>query len=74
MHPLAVVFTLTTVTPPAAEPASSTHVAIERTRLTAEDLRVWPSVDANDPKNNEAIACLRRFFEKKLDPEATNDY
>jgi hypothetical protein len=74
MHLLAVVFTLTTAAPPAPIQASSTHVAVERTRLTAEDLRVWPSVDASDPKNNEAIACLRRFFEKKLDSDATNDY
>ena len=38
------------------------------------DLRITACVDTSDQGNREAIACLRRFFAKKLDDEAENDY
>lgn len=43
-------------------------------RLTDSDLRISPTVDTAQATNREAIACLRRFFTKKLDMEAGNDF
>ncbi len=46
----------------------------ETVQLTDADLRIDPSVDTVQIANQEAIACLRRFLTKKLDPEAGNDF
>lgn len=42
--------------------------------LTATDLRLADTVDTTSAAHREAIACLRRFFTKKLDQEEGNDY
>ena len=38
------------------------------------DLRIWPTVDTTDALNAEAIACLRRFCQHKLDTSRANDF
>ena len=59
-----------------ANEAVSTPVVEQQAHvsLTESDLRIAPAVDTVDATNREAIACLRRFFKKKLDPEAGNDF
>lgn len=42
--------------------------------LTESDVRIHPSVDTTAAAEREAIACLRRFFTKKLVHDAGNDY
>ena len=42
--------------------------------LTESDVRIHPSVDTTAAAEREAIACLRRFFAKKLVHDAGNDY
>lgn len=37
-------------------------------------LRIWPTVDTSDALNTEAIACLRRFCQFKLDTSRANDF
>jgi hypothetical protein len=37
-------------------------------------LRIWPTVDTTDALNTEAIACLRRFCQFKLDTTRANDF
>jgi hypothetical protein len=37
-------------------------------------LRIWPTVDTTDALNAEAIACLRRFCQFKLDTSRANDF
>lgn len=41
---------------------------------TFGDLRILPAVDTTDAFNAEAIACLRRFCQNKLDTTKGNDY
>lgn len=55
----------------AAQPALEQRASL---RLTDEDLRISPIVDTVLASNREAVACLRRFLTKKLDPEAGNDF
>lgn len=44
------------------------------TRLSSTDLRIAATVDTSLAVDQEAIACLRRFFVQKLDTAASNDY
>jgi len=43
-------------------------------RYNFGDLQIQPTVDTTDAFNAEAIACLRRFCQNKLDTTKGNDY
>jgi hypothetical protein len=45
-----------------------------RDRLIASDLRVWRTVDTTDVQAQADVACLRRFFVHKMDPNAAQDF
>ncbi|MBL7986253.1 MAG: hypothetical protein JNM91_14705 [Flavobacteriales bacterium] len=71
----ALLITCSTATTPSAPAApSSAQKETDRTRLVGSDLRIWPVVDTADAFNRDAIACLRRFLENKLNADAPNDY
>ncbi len=59
-----------------SEPAvpSAPSQETDRTSLLGSDLRIWPAVDTADAFGRDAIACLRRFLEHKLDADTPNDY
>lgn len=46
----------------------------ERDRLVASDLHVWRTVDTSDVQAQADVACLRRFFVNKMDPNAAQDF
>lgn len=47
---------------------------VESSRHPFGHLRIWPTVDTTDALNAEAIACLRRFCQHKLDTSRANDF
>lgn len=60
---------------PRSEPVAERPVAVvQDSLLTSLEPLIGPGVDTVDAFNAEAIACLRRFCLKKLDPYAENDY
>src|SRR5262245_14950796 len=57
----------------APEPAA-TEVERASALLTDADVRIAASVDTTAAADQEVIACLRRFFTKKLVRDAGNDF
>lgn len=59
--------------PPATEPAPPIEAGASNV-LTVADIRIAAGVDTTHAATLEAVNCLRRYFTRKMDPEAPNDY
>lgn len=59
--------------PPATEPAPVLEAGPSNV-LTAADIRIAAGVDTTHAATLDAVNCLRRYFTRKMDREAPNDY
>lgn len=59
--------------PPATEPAPPIEAGPSNV-LTVADIRIASGVDTTHAATLDAVNCLRRYFTRKMDPEAPNDY